>query len=398
MAVNSIWTMRGIVLLAAVLVWANVYAFTDKVTEIDAPLLVEGLNSQLAFDQPVSTIKAVVAGKSAAVSRLNQENLNFYLDAHTTTQGGTQAYEVKLKNIPSGIRLIKWEPRILSLSASQVISKEVEIEALTKGDTPDNLVVQNITTEPSRVQVISSPAILEGISKAYTYVSLEGKKNSFSGQGQIFILDAKGNPLQNAQLSPTTTKINVELVPGVPFKHLGVKPSIEGSVPSGYWIEEISLEPSVVMIKGRQTLLNNLDFASTTPLRVGGRTSDFTEEVAIDFPNGLEMVGENIIKVRVRVGLQGNVRQFEITPRFVNLNPDFTVNSITPETIKVVVLGSEEQLKNLNKNDIQLNLDLSSVITGPNTVELSPAQISVPDGIRIESISATKVEIIVSRQ
>ncbi len=152
------------------------------------------------------------------------------------------------------------------------------------------------------------------------------------------------------------------------------------------------------MIKGRQTLLNNLVFVPTTKLKVEGHTTSFTEELAVDLPIGLEVVGENLIKVTVKVGLQGNVRQFEIVPKFINLNPDFIVNSLTPSTIKVVVIGSEEQLKNLNKNDIKLNLDLSSVISGPNSIELSPAQISVPDGIRIESISVSRVEVIVAKQ
>ncbi len=116
MAINSIWMMRGIVLAAAVLVWANVYAFTDKIQEIDAPLLIENLPSGLAFDQPISTVKAVVAGKSASVSRVNQENLTFYLDAANSTLGTSNLYDIKLKNLPSGIKLIKWESHYLKRS------------------------------------------------------------------------------------------------------------------------------------------------------------------------------------------------------------------------------------------------------------------------------------------
>ncbi len=389
--------MRWIVLLTAILVWVNIYAFVDRTKTLDAPVVIENLSQNLAIAEPITTVETTVNGKLRDISKLSDETLQFSIDATKITGIGQFLVTIKPKLVPKNIKVISFTPKELTINIETVSSKTIDVIALSKGSSPDNYSVRSLTSTPSQVLVFGAVSLLDKISQAHVYVDIANRRSSFVVPGEPIVQDAHGKVIQSVHLSPDVIKVNVEIVTGSSIRNLGIRPNFIGELPGGFWVQEVVFNPPIAQVRGPQSKLSTINFLVSTPINLNDRRTNFSEQVAVDLPDGIEMVGDSIVMAEIIIGSGEGTRQLDIVPQYANVTEGFGVTTITPTSVQLVISGDPRVVNQIKRSDIQLKLDLRGSLSGTNKITITPAMFVVPANIQVVSFTPDTVEVVISR-
>jgi len=107
------------------------------------------------------------------------------------------------------------------------------------------------------------------------------------------------------QLDPPTATVRVPIEQEHGFKEVAVRAVITGQVSSGYWVSNVSVEPATVTIVGSPTALKNIPgYVETTEIDISGAEEDISQQVPLALPNGVSVLGEQAVLVKINVVLR----------------------------------------------------------------------------------------------
>lgn len=389
--------MRWVVLLAAILVWVNLYAFITRTETFSAPLLVEHLALELSIAEPITTVAAAVSGGLRDIARLSAQNLQFSLDASSISTPGRYHLKITPRLVPVHVKIISVELSELDVTIENTASKVLDVMAVSQGAPNDKYSVDSLIPSPAQVTAFGAPTLLSQLSTAQVKVDVSGRRASFSVPTEVVVLDGQNQPIHSIRVDPKTIKVGVNIVAGASVRNLGLKPAFTGELPGGFWVQEVKFEPIVIQVRGPQKILDAITSLISTPITLTDQRGDFNEQVAVNLPSGVELVGENLVLAHIILGSAEGTRQFDVVPQYVNVTEGFGVTTINPASVQVVILGNPKIINQLNRTDVKLNLDLSGALSGSNSITVTPAMFSLPSNFQVVSFTPDKVEVVMSR-
>lgn len=397
MRLSSISIMRWVILIAAILVWVNVYAFITRAQTVAAPLLIENLEPSLAIAEPITTVQATVSGGLRDIANLSDQNLQFAIDASSISAVGSYTLEIYPKSIPSHIKVASFAPHTISVTIEPIASKLVDVIAVSRGIPSDKHSVRAVTAAPSQVTIFGAASLLASVSEARAYIDVTRHQSSFTAPSSVVVVNGENRIIQSLRASPTSVKVTVEIVEGAAVRNLGLLPVFSGELPGGFWVQEVVFDPPVVQVRGSQKILESLISLNSTPINLVNRRTSFNDQVAVNLPDGVDLVGENLVMARIILGSTAGTRQFDIAPQYVNVTEGFGVTTITPASIQVVISGDPQTINQLKRSDIKLNLDLTGSLSGSNQITITPAMFSLPPNFQVVSYTPAQVEVVLTR-
>ncbi len=178
-----------------------------------------------------------------------------------------------------------------------------------------------------------------------------------------------------------------------------VIPQTSGSPPSGYYHEIERYEPAKLSVTGPRSALNAITQLLTEPIDLSGRTVSFETVVRVEPPadNPEVKIENRYIKVLVRILPVTGKRELAVEV-FAVASPGsrFSVRSINPPKVKLVVKGPQALLDKLSPDDIMVYVDLDRFDTpGIHTDVLT--RVVLPNGLELEG-SPPRVEIFLEQK
>jgi YbbR domain-containing protein len=173
-------------------------------------------------------------------------------------------------------------------------------------------------------------------------------------------------------------------------KDLAVEPVLANSPVDGFKVEGVSVNPSVVKVKGPSTMLKRSTKIGTQPVDLTGRNRSFFQKVPIrSLVKGQE--SEIIVEVYVRIREEVEEKTFDNHPIKVleSVSQNWEV-SLDPRTASVLVGGNKEVLNKLAPSEITLFLDLADL--KPGEYEL-PVQSKAPKDMTVLKIIPATVKV-----
>lgn len=393
----TIPVMRGVVLVTALLLWVNLSALMSKSVEVSSPLELTGLKPGLAVAEIITEVDAQVSGSLYALGAISSESISFAADLSNISEPGRYSREVVPNVLPGGVKLVSFEPKVIVFDIGEEISKTVPAVIKTTGQVADDYSVENVTIAPNQVTIYGAKKILDSISSAKAYIEIDGRKATFIAPATFVVETSIGQQIQTVRVMPITGQVTVEIKKGAAFRNLGLRPSFSNKLPGGFWVQEVSFEPSVVTVRGSHQQLQDLFFLTTTSINLSGKTDSFYDQVAVDLPHGVEIVGENLIHAHIIVSSSQDTKQLAIVPHYINVTEGFGVTTIDPASIQVVLSGDPEVIKQAGRRDVALNLDLQGALSGTNTISIVETMFETSEGINVVSFSPGSVEVVLSR-
>lgn len=335
----------------------NVYYDDENYVLMDAPETV-----QVTLEGPKNVL---------TVAEITHPQQELYIDL-TGKEAGTHYEQVKYREFPSNVD-VSVNPAYVEVTIQerQTVSFPVDVQLENEGDIEDGHAIGTPTVEPSTVNITSAQGVLEQIDSARAIVDMAGRNTNFEDSVPVVLYDKDGNVL-DVNADPPAVEVVVPVTS--PNKEVPVRINRTGELPDGVAIESITTDPEVVNVFGPVDVINKISF-------IDGVTLDLSEietagedsfEVDIPLPEGIESIDPETITVTVDVTVEQEREFTDFEIDVTGLGDAQSIDFIDPEegTLDLLVSGSSEALNRLEREDLQVTLDVEGLEEGEHDVSL----------------------------
>jgi len=396
------WELKILAVMSAMIFWFLVvgtentfYTFPEKI-----PVKAFNLANDLVVSDDLSTVSLrLKIGNRESIKNLTANDFSAFVDLEGQKEGEVTV-RVEVSSKSSDIAVVKVEPAEIKVKIEKTSEKEVPIDHKIEGDTAEGFQVENVEISKEKVLIKGSQDVLDGISKVTALISLNNNREDLSATVPLFAYDGEGNVIQDVKFNEGEEEVGVTVLISQ-FKNqkiLGVKPSVVGTPDDSVWIKSINVNPSYIVAKGDQQILEDLEFASTQDINVDGLKENKTFTVLVaDLPEGIE-VENGSINVSIEVQSYesvGSTTQRKtvnvplIVKKFKSVQRGSTID---PPSLTLVAEGAQEDLDKIS-DSLKIELDISGISQSGGTLDTSSYNVDLPNGVSIVSLNPQFVTV-----
>ncbi len=144
-------------------------------------------------------------------------------------------------------------------------------------------------------------------------------------------------------------------------KTVRIVPVISGTVAEGFVYDGYEASPGTVYIEGPESQVRATESASTETIDISGKRESFSVEVNVFIESSEVRLEKNLKKVVVRVIIREKDISVNINSVPLELRFQKYKTAINPSSINVVLHGAPSVLKSIDKNEINVFLDLTGL-------------------------------------
>ncbi|MBU2552561.1 MAG: hypothetical protein KKB20_29380 [Proteobacteria bacterium] len=271
------------------------------------------------------------------------------------------------------------------------VSQPVPLEMI---NIPQNMVISNKVPAGINIRIRGAVAMIRQLANRKLRFSLdlgEAKKGPASFTLVPDDLDLPRG-LEVTHLEPSV--VTVELEPVI-TRTIRVLPVIKGEPRAGFVIEDISLEPRQIQVKGPENLVKSLDTVWTEPVDVTQLTGTSTLTTRPALPDvSLSIVGSPQIKAEIRMGEKIVTRTLDgISVQVINAASRF---DIKPDKVTLTLRGPLGAMSEVVAGrGLTVSLDAGGL--GPGSVQRGVV-VSVPGHIDVLKVVPDQVKITIHEE
>ncbi len=189
------------------------------------------------------------------------------------------------------------------------------------------------------------------------------------------------NNIKIIEIDPRVVNLTLE---EIIEKELPIQPVFVGELAKGYVLEQITMIPESVKVKGLASILGKVERLQTKAINIEAIDSDLEMLAYIVFPKNVTAIDPKpeYYTIQIVVGSE------PINMRFLNIpigiiNHDY-VTRINPRTFNMLVRGPRSLMENFRKQDIQAFIDLEKY--KPGNYKIKAPTIRLPPEMQIQQI------------
>lgn len=303
---------------------------------------------------------------------------------------------------------IQLETSLTPVRVMQITPEEItiELEPSARRDLPVTLEILDepalgfdldvATLDPESVTITGPQSLVMAVDVVRAVLSVAEASEDINQDASLQALDTEGNVLSGLTIEPDIIAITQPLLQVGGYRVVSVVVEPVGLQASGFRVTSITVAPPVVtLFSSDPQLVSDLPgFVSTLPLDITGADADIQTRLALDLPEGVQVVGEEQ-NVAVTIGIapiESSV-VLDIDVEVVGLGAGL-VAEISPQTVGVILSGPLAVLENLQPGDVRLLIDLTDL--GEGTHLLEPQAEILPEDVQVLSITPSSIEVIIS--
>ncbi len=400
------WSNLSSMILALTLgtiVWvvAILNADPTDARQLGTPIGIEytGLREGLLMvgDPPPSVGQVTVRAPASVWEQLSPTQVHLRVDL-TGLDEGTHQLEVQPLLEIRPARVDDYQPRSVQVTLERAATASVPVNVVTIGEPQLGYRSAGQLPVPVTGVILGPLSLVERVVELRASVNVSDALGDFEQEVQLFPLDQAGNVVEGVELDPPTAVVRVQIEPREAFRLVSVIPKLEGEeqlVEAGYQINDVTVVPTVVTVFSAD--LGALEvlpgFVETLPLNIGEATGDVERRLALALPEGVSLVEEQ--SVLVRVNISPIIRTITLTRQVETRNlAQGLFAQLSPESVNIIVSGPLPTLNALRPEDVRVIVDLLDLESG--THQVPPAVIIGPTDVEQESIFPTILEVTVS--
>ncbi len=320
------------------------------------------------------TVDIIVKGERAIVDELTADDFVATADLSKLSLTNTAQISVKTKVAKKGEGLsITYLNEFVSLSIEPMEESNVSISIYPEGEVMDGFALGNMVATPNLVTVTGPKSLIDKIDTVRAVVSVQNKSESFESKAELVCLDSSGNAMTSKQLKLSSDTVDVS-VSVYPEKTVKVNVSAIGMVADGYSLGEITYNPDTVVIAGDAETLAKIDSIDIDNISVSGLDDDFETnvDVADYLPEDVILADDDNKEIAIKIDITKivqkviNVTTNDITLK--NTDPKMEYRVVIPSTYKLTVSATEDKMKDIAADDLNLFLDVKDLGVGNHEV------------------------------
>ena len=276
------------------------------------------------------TVDVRLTGPKNIINQVTSETIRVETEDLTNAQTGSKAIRYEVTNLPEDVDYQVTPSRtIVQISHRKTIKLPVTYE-VEDGAVDQQFEVTQVKMNPQEVTLTGNDKIINNVDKVYIKIlSEEPNVANFTGNYPIQIVDKDGNLLD---VNSSVSDIEAEVI---------VEPKIQSSKvslsTSGEDLENFTYSYEFETVNEVQIRSKNRIPAIEGRVDVSGLTSDTLLPVTINVPDGVKLVGEQLLSVYVRIVPVEHSTQ----PQSGNVSENATENESVSSDSETTELESE---------------------------------------------------------
>jgi YbbR domain-containing protein len=308
---------------------------------------------------------------------------------------GAGEHNIKLQVLSNDSQAVvtNIDPESVKIRLERVKSRQMDVHSDVLDAAPLGYAFRSPVISPTLVTVTGAEALVDQVNEVVADVYLRGSKSPIEREMTVLARDALGNLVQGVTITPATVTVKVQVEQRVGYKDVSIKTTLKGAPAPGYWVSNITVNPSSATIVGSPDAMAKIaGFVETVPIDITGATADVSRRAVLSLPEGVSILNNEGITVQVSVTplLGGQTVRRKVTLQGLarGLNA-----SISPDAIDVILSGPVPNLQSLAPENAQPVVDATGLT--PGTYVVKPRVTLLPDLLKVQSIVPDAVQVTV---
>ena len=368
---------------AALLLWTYVISADSTITQnkmlAGVDVTTSGLTVLQSRDLALLTdptqfddIHVRVETSQSNYSRVTNDNVHVELDLSQVTKAGVQ--QIELVGVTTYGRVVQITPSAVEVVIESLDSRYVPVNVEFTGDVSDSYWYNISRINPTQVTVSGPSSIVQTIVSARAQIDVTDMTASYVRSAQLTLLDDQGAEVSNSLARPSITvgMINIDIYPKI---QLNVDDSIDtattGTLPEGYQITRIDVQPETITVAANPSLLNELEALSFEPVNVTGRTSSFSAVAAVNRLKDIRYISSEQVSITVyieEIETSLTLPSVPLTARGVQTGRTVSFSS---ESVSIRATGAYGIVNSLTADAVQAYVDVSGLTPGEYTLPIT---------------------------
>jgi YbbR domain-containing protein len=387
-------------LALAVVVWfsAETAANPNIESTRSVPLEIIGLDpNMLVVSNPPAQVRVTLRAPNSVLSSLDSVDgsISAWVDV-TGLEAGTYELEVKAKASETygPVRINQITPQFVTLTIEQLITRNVPVELEVTGEPAIGYQADPPSYTPTAVTISGAAPLVNQVNSALVTLDISEASETIEVDIPVMALDKNSEPVNGMLINPKEVSVTQPIYLQGGYRNVIVKVLTTGQPANGYLLTNITVSPlNVVVFANDPQLVNDLPgFVETEPVDLTGAEDDVDTFVALELPDGVSVVGDQAVLVRVSIAaIEGSITvELPVTP--IGLLPNQAA-VLSPETVRVILSGPVPLLDNLKPSDLRVVVDLTGLDLG--VYQLEPKVDLLPERLTAEAILPTTIQVMV---
>ena len=371
---NLMWKILSVVI--AVLMWSYIVSADSSITRtkvlssVDVSLSGQSvLQSRLLAvvmdeDEALASVRVKVKVPQANYARVTADSVSVELDLSRVRQTGRQ--EVELVGTTAYGEVVQITPSTLEVDIEPMDTRVVPVNVELQNQDEDKYYYVVSQSNPSQLTISGASSVVQRIAQAQALVNVEGMTTGRIVSVKYALLDEEGNEVTQLVSKPTSSvMVGLSIDP---IARLSVDASIEtattGTLPDGYRITRVEVQPETITVAGDPSLLGELDVLTFEQVNVTGRTQSFSTVATVNALDAMKYVSTRQVTVTVYIEEESQVARFENVKLSVTGLKEGCRAELSDETVRVKATGAYSEMGQLTESHLLADVDLTGLTPG----------------------------------
>lgn len=314
-----------------------------------------------------ATVTLKISGRRSDLKNLKSSDIVAVVDLARITEPGEKNMSYSISIPGNGnLDVLKRSPDAVSLTVAEWASKEVPVNLIYEGHSPENYELdrQSVTKDHNTVIVTGPKEIIDQIEQAKITIELGNRTETFSESFRYALCDAEGNPIED--VSSVTTD-HGEIRVSARVQRLQEVKLIYTIVDGGGLTAadvEVKLDHDTITVAGSTAALTNFREIKLDPVDLGELTETTELSRQIKLPEGISNPsGINEVIITVTLPEREN-RIYNISQIQLKNVPEGLEAQLITKQLEVTLRGIGPVLEQITPENIIAVVDLSGETVG----------------------------------
>lgn len=368
----------------AFLIWFYVGSIENPIAikSLQVPIELVNLSQHYQGIPYDSQISLVVEGRSKKLQSLTAADIKAELNL-SNVHIGDNYLDVIIKT-PNGIKVIRKQPNQILVNVRRLNEKVVPVTYNYHGQLKAGIKLDGVPTlSIDQVKIFGSNELLSSIDSAAIDIDLDNLKDSIVIKRPLVFYDSAGNIISDRDLKSSVNEVEASIkVISEKKKRVPVKIALNGEMPKGYNIDDLSYEHKEVYIYGEASVLNNISEIFTKPISLAKIKETQTLEVDLDIPAGINVSDSQTIAVTLEVSKEGedkNSSELLVLPIKIIGQTKSKIVTLSKEEVEVYYDEGKKPTEALvDVSDLEIgNYELKLDLNGDGTIKDSMVTVTI---------------------
>jgi len=385
-----------VVFMLAVIIWATAVRANDPedTSTLEVPIEIVGKPPEADLvSRPPELVRLTIQGPVSALDQASPEDYQAIIDLSDIPYGDSTV-QIQVQGGDELIELVSWFPQDALIEMEQIVTRDIPITLQIRGEVARGHRIGDERAEPETVQITGPAPRVDQITEGRVVVFVDDAREAIAELRRPTFYDMQGNVASVVGLTVNPEEIEV-IIPIEELAGFAEKPiSVNwvGEPAPGYRLLDVKVEPGSVQVTGSPATLDVLR-VQTEPIDITGLTETDTRQVALDLPDGVQLVDIQPVVVTVEIEpiLSSSVVQRPVEIRA--LGDEFEA-ILDPEEVRVFLFGPLPVLDSLAEDDVRVTVDLLNLITGTHLLE--PFVSVSAENVEVRSVQPSRITVIIT--